>query len=111
MPFEAILWKTRIHLPRKHHLSLESRTSQLRSATHVYCPAIHRIERVRASFYRSTGYSSLSGLHNASRSIQAIAECRPHALGEVAPRWAIHSVDKRGQGGRPHLLWRLSDRD
>src|SRR5258705_3621820 len=68
---ETVLSRAMIHRPRKRHRSLQSRTSQLCSATPEYCLANHTIGGSRASSCLLFEYSCLPGWQNAERNIRA----------------------------------------
>src|SRR5260370_28231005 len=111
MSAEKSLWKATTHQVKMHHLSSESRTSQLRSETHEYCQASRRTETGPASSCRSIGYFCPLGSRSVARNTRPASGCRPYALAEVARQREIRLADKIGPRGKSHLLRRLSNHD
>src|SRR6202051_5050654 len=102
MPAQKSPWKATSHQLKMHHRNSESRTSQLRSATHEYCLASRRLATVPVSSCRSIGYSCPPDSASAARNTRLASEGRLSVLGGVAPRWETHSTDKTDPAERSH---------
>src|ERR1700684_4614179 len=111
MPAEKSLWEATTRQLKMHHRSSELRISQLRSATHVYCPASRRTVTDPTSSGRSIGYSCRHGWRSAARNNRPVLECRLSVLAKPALRWETHSADRGDPGGKFPSLRRRSSLD